>query len=300
MKKKNDKFAKKKETHLKPRQYKIRERIKELCSGEGLHTSALLKQLKGINKKDCEEAVNSLMAEKQIQMFVDPQNRKDKVFVTLTEEQGERYKGIGGNEIIILRLIESASDRGLWLKKIKQRTKIPHSDITKILKSLLKKKLIKEVRTKKGRNRKVYMGYDIKPSTDMFGGIWYLKTDLNVELIRGIQTFVLDRVKRMTSLVLSDSLRELKEKNLQNPVIQELGEKEMQQVFDTLVMDGFLEEVRINGMMKYVASNNHVDIEKDNAFTDIPCSTCPVFQYCTENGNISGKTCKYLQEWHSY
>jgi len=31
--------------------------------------------------------------------------------------------------------------------------------------------------------------------------------------------------------------------------------------------------------------------------TSVPCGTCPVFDMCSDGGDINPKTCKYLSDW---
>lgn len=49
--------------------------------------------------------------------------------------------------------------------------------ITKILKALESRKLVKSVKSVTGGNRKVYMLYELEPSRELTGGAWWVCHD---------------------------------------------------------------------------------------------------------------------------
>lgn len=40
-------------------------------------------------------------------------------------------------------------------------------------------------------------------------------------------------------------------------------------------------------------------LEERNAWTDMPCGKCPVFDFCTEGGPVNPGNCIYFKEWLS-
>eukprot|EP00951_Prasinocladus_malaysianus_P040032 scaffold455207_cov42-Prasinocladus_malaysianus.AAC.1 len=59
---------------------------------------------------------------------------------------------------------------GMWTKDMKFQSNLQQPQITKILKTLESRKLIKAVKSVSGGNRKVYMLYELEPSRELTGG----------------------------------------------------------------------------------------------------------------------------------
>eukprot|EP00983_Pelagomonas_calceolata_P107177 1159315-Pelagomonas_calceolata.AAC.7 len=55
---------------------------------------------------------------------------------------------------------------------MKARTNLPQPHITKILKTLEARKLVKSVKNVNNPSRKVYMAYELEPSRELTGGAW--------------------------------------------------------------------------------------------------------------------------------
>lgn len=77
----------------------------------------------------------------------------------------------------------------------------------------------------------------------------------------------------------------------------ELREDDMQNVLNTLIYDGLIEPVTSGKDIKYKPVL--IDIS-ENPFTEIPCSTCPVFDNCFDEGDINPKSCPYLKQWMEF
>lgn len=61
---------------------------------------------------------------------------------------------------------------GIWTRDIKMRTNMSQPQITKILKVLEGKDLIKSVKNVNNPSRKLFMCYELEPSRDITGGAW--------------------------------------------------------------------------------------------------------------------------------
>merc|ERR1711972_974354 len=62
---------------------------------------------------------------------------------------------------------------GAWSKSIKDQTNLQQHTITKVTKELMRRQLIKEVKSVQHRGRKVFMKWDIEPDKTVSGGTWY-------------------------------------------------------------------------------------------------------------------------------
>lgn len=63
---------------------------------------------------------------------------------------------------------------GLWTKDMKMRTNLPQPHITKILKTLENRKLVKSVKSVSNPGRKVFMLFELEPSRELTGGAWWV------------------------------------------------------------------------------------------------------------------------------
>ncbi len=61
---------------------------------------------------------------------------------------------------------------GMWTKDMKTRSNLTQPQITKILKTLESRDLIKSVKSVSNASRKVYMLFDLVPSAEITGGAW--------------------------------------------------------------------------------------------------------------------------------
>jgi transcription initiation factor IIE alpha subunit len=61
---------------------------------------------------------------------------------------------------------------GIWTKDLKSRTNLQQTHITKILRTLDQRKLIKSVKSVASANRKVYMAFEVEPAREITGGAW--------------------------------------------------------------------------------------------------------------------------------
>lgn len=77
---------------------------------------------------------------------------------------------------------------------------------------------------------------------------------------------------------------------------KDIRESDMEQLLEMMVLEGRLE--KMSGT-NYRLAMKAVDAGDDglNGFVDAPCGTCPVFDLCTDTGEISARTCVYFGEW---
>lgn len=61
---------------------------------------------------------------------------------------------------------------GIWTKDLRRRTGLATNVITKALKVLEQRELVKSVKSVQHGNRKQYMLFDVEPSEHVTGGVW--------------------------------------------------------------------------------------------------------------------------------
>lgn len=194
--------------------------------------------------------------------------------MTIVNLHLHRLKGLKQEDILIYRLIEQAGNMGIWQKDLKNKSRLQTRQINKHIKTLISRKLIKTVKTIHGKNKKVYMLADLEPSREITGGAWYNeKNELNKELIVALQDATLQFIVQKKFASTDNILDHIRSQGISSEV--DLKRDDIQSIIDTLVYDGLIEEVPDLKQSKQFYKPCGT-ITPENAFTDIPCSTCPV------------------------
>mmetsp|Transcript_71099 Transcript_71099/g.167594 ORF Transcript_71099/g.167594 Transcript_71099/m.167594 type:complete len:88 (-) Transcript_71099:1005-1268(-) len=79
----------------------------------------------------------------------------------------------------------------------------------------------------------------------------------------------------------------------------DLAAEEVEQLVSTLRYDGVIERCAsaTPGVREQTYRLARAAEAPTNHYTDMPCSSCPVFVECGEGGVISPETCVYMDEW---
>ena len=109
----------------------------------------------------------------------------------------EKLRGLDGNAVVIYQAIEKADNKGIWTRDIKFQTKIQGTALTKILKTLEGRHLIKPVKSVTAKTKKLYMLYHLTPSTELTGGVWYSDLDFDHEFISELRMFLLKEIREI-------------------------------------------------------------------------------------------------------
>lgn len=157
-------------------------------------------------------------------------------------------------EHIIYNLIKSSN--GLWLRDIKLKTNLNHILITKILKQMENKKLIKAVKNVKS-NRKVYVLYDAKIGDDLLGGIWFSEGEVDSEFVDEIGWVVLAFLLQNTDLCDDKTLKNIFEIKtfLEASKIAkvEIKNEDLEVLLKVMEYDGLIQEIIDGNEIKYRA-----------------------------------------------
>lgn len=82
--------------------------------------------------------------------------------------------------------------RGIWTRDIKIPTNIPQHTLTKILKILEQRSLIKSVRSVVSKSKKLYMLYDVTPAKEITGGPWYSDQKFDHEFVNELENYIVN------------------------------------------------------------------------------------------------------------
>eukprot|EP01117_Protostelium_nocturnum_P009959 TRINITY_DN3548_c0_g1_i1.p1 TRINITY_DN3548_c0_g1~~TRINITY_DN3548_c0_g1_i1.p1 ORF type:complete len:278 (-),score=62.56 TRINITY_DN3548_c0_g1_i1:120-953(-) len=249
----------------------------------------LIKQLPGVPLEKLGGAINDLSLDGKIQI--------GKVangvlwYKEVKVEEAGRLKGLNQEETILYHIIEAAGNMGIWSRDCKIKSNIPQTTITKILKTLETKKLIKTHQSvTSGTARKVYMLAHLDPHVDISGDIWYNGSEIDTDFIDKLQTACYQQISKKHAASVEELTAFVRKSGISKV---ELKISNVQSIVDTLEFDGRIEKTDINSNM-YRLSKLPV---QPNGFTKMPCGTCPVINECSEEGRINPKTCEYYQKW---
>ncbi|KAI8424998.1 hypothetical protein MSG28_006888 [Choristoneura fumiferana] len=95
-----------------------------------------------------------------------------------TQTNKTAVKGADNEEKVVYNLIEEAGNKGIWIRDIRVRSNLANTQLTKVLKSLESKKVIKAASKKK-----VYMLFNLEPDRSISGGAWYQDQDFESEFV---------------------------------------------------------------------------------------------------------------------
>ncbi|KAI9889176.1 MAG: 34-kDa subunit of RNA polymerase III (C) [Vezdaea aestivalis] len=259
--------------------------------------------------------VNALLDEKLFSLFM---HGGRVVWKVHSREKSSKRRTLSTDESLIYSCIEACGSAGAWRRTIQNKTNLHTSVISRGLKSLESRSLIKTVMNVKHPTQRMYMLDELAPSAEMTGGPWYMETG---ELDEGFIMVVADAAHRFVAMRSFEArkgaegvellpmppgyagyptLYEIKRFINSSGVIADgtLDDHAVGMIMDVLDWDGKVEKVRDG--RAYKAVRNKVDEDEmgtSNGLTGAPCGTCPVADVCEEGAPVSAKTCEYYGKW---
>jgi len=221
------------------------------------------------------------------------------VYKMVSEEKANKLQGLSREQELIYQEIRKSGNRGIWTRKIKVETGVQQQVLTKTLKLLEQRQLIKSVKSVTSRAKKLYMLFEEVPATEITGGAWYTEGEFDHEFVNGMSQFIHSFIIRLESVTLKSIEDAVRVSGISRV---ELSRADVQQIVDTLEYDGAIEkihgfenEIRIDDEGHSYRKSPTMDTPK--FVTDTPCGVCPIAAQCCEGGAISSATCIYMQEW---
>lgn len=191
------------------------------------------------------QVINELSKASKLQMS--KSGVDNELYYTLVaDEIAQKYVGLDVSAKLVLQCIEKAGNNGIWTKEIRMQTNIQQQALNKIFKQLEQRCLIKPVKSVTAKAKKLYMLYELTPSKEITGGVWYSGLEFDHEFISELRTFVMHCVRRLNSGQ-GVTISEIKKKMEQAKVSRvELNVDEVKQLVQTLVFDNYIEEGSLN------------------------------------------------------
>jgi DNA-directed RNA polymerase III subunit RPC6 len=268
-----------------------------LSNPQGSTANDVMAQFPELNRAALVSLLNKLTTEGRAEIFQQPD--KTLVWRAVELERVEKFKGLTQEERLVYSLIEKEGNMGLWTRDMKFRSNLQQTTINKILKTLQNRKLIKAVKSIAGRNRKVYMLYDLEPSIKVKGNAFYTPDgQFDSEFVTVLNKHCYLHIEQEGSVTLESMATFIRNSGMSNV---ELKDEDVQQIIDTLIYDGKVDKVKdaaisIPGRPSYVYKPSRVS-PPPNGLTEAPCGQCPVFYMCEDEGDVTPAKCPYLTQW---
>jgi DNA-directed RNA polymerase III subunit RPC6 len=159
------------------------------------------------------------------------------------EDLAGKLSGLDASSRLVYQVIERSSTAGIWTKDIRMQTNIQQQMLTKILKNLEQRQLIKPVKSVTQKAKKLYMLYELEPSKEITGGVWYSDQEFDHSFISELREFLLQCLRRLNGGK-GCTVAEIKDKIQQANVSRvALTNDDVGQLMRTLVYDHLVEEV---------------------------------------------------------
>ncbi|KAK9817314.1 hypothetical protein WJX72_012527 [[Myrmecia] bisecta] len=270
------------------------EAVLEVCrkhGNAGVADALLQEELHHMTMQARMMAINSLLNKHRLTLLTNPAD-ESLVYKEVIAEDAAKFKGLGTEEMLVYQHIQASGNYGIWTKDLKMKTNLAQPQITKLLKVLEQRSLIKAIKSVSNANRKVYMLYELEPARELTGGAWYTEHEYDSEFIEVLQQACYQFILNAGEASLDDVALFIKEKGFSKV---ELRADDVMSLINCLEYDGKIDRVeREEGEMFRRAL---LEIPDTSAFTNVPCGSCPVFNDCTPDGAISPNTCVYYQKW---
>lgn len=124
-----------------------------------------------------------------------------------------------------------------------KETNLQPPALNKIFKSLESRRLIKQVKSIAAKAKKLYMLYELTPSTELTGGVWYSDLEFDHGFITESRTFLMHCVRKLNKgqgVTLKEILAKMDQARISRV---NLGLNDVKQLMQTLVYDHAVEEV---------------------------------------------------------
>jgi hypothetical protein len=106
-------------------------------------------------KEELVPFINEKVAGSQITLYKDREQGDVTAYKLIKQEEANKLAGLSSEQRLVYDVCDRASNKGIWTRDIKLATNIPQHNLTKILKVLEVKNLIKSVRSIASKSKKV-------------------------------------------------------------------------------------------------------------------------------------------------
>lgn len=216
--------------------------ILRICSAnaQGVAQEELEAALASVPKEEMLAGLNTLL--KRGKLVPCPGVDGRMVFRIQSNEVAAKFQGLGAEERLVYQEVERAGNSGVSSRDLCKQTSLQTAQLTKVLKVLETRKLVRPVKSHAAKQQKMYILYDMEASKEITGGTFYSGQDFDHELIGQLQQCALQFITK------EDGANAQKVHNfIANCGLirgKPLAMSDMISVLDTLVYDGRVEKTR--------------------------------------------------------
>lgn len=300
----------------------LEERILTLCAqnAKGITDDIIVQDQPTIDGEKRMRALQRLLSQGKIELLKQGHSLLYKL--KATSSTTSKTKGFEKEQRLVYQIIEDSGNKGIWMREIRSRSNITQSELTRCLRTLESRKLIKNVRSVQAARRKLYMLYDITPDESVTGGAWYSDQDFESEFVQILNQQCLKFLEQKAFKAKSSNTDPLSRKSASFATPQEvckfitelgisrvaLTANNIETILNTLVYDGKAESSVVMGTtgrgregvggegVTTVYRLSHPLIS-DAGLSRVPCGVCPIISECCDEGAISPSSCQYMKQW---
>lgn len=244
------------------------------------------------------EAYNNLLSRGRIQVVERPvgaDGRRVVVYKWVSAEDAQRLAGLNAAERMVYELIAKSKENGQTKRDLRVKTNIHNnSEFKAIIERLTFRKLIKEIKSIKSSNKRVYIVAELEASQSHTGGPWYGDDqEFDQEFIHAMYEFVLAFISERDAVTVEEVAERISISGLSN---ETLTEDDVSKLMMTMLQDNQIEICKGDEI-------RHQYFRKTRPLPSVrmhmaqPCFKCPVKRHCTPGGVISPSNCVYMDDW---
>jgi len=253
---------------------------------DGLSQKELIES--GWDKQRLLQAANALKGKRRLEVAA--QGDGLVLFKAVAADTAVKFDGLTEEHRTLYKLIKDSGDTGIWTKDLQRKSGMATASLTRLAKMLESRRLIKQVAPIQSRTRKVWMLYELEPSSEVSGGSWYKDGAIDADLVDSLRESAYEYIAGCSKPVALTDIHRYLTSQGENRSIEDVDA-----VMFTLELE---RRVANQGGGKAAYSvRSQVNLSAFDSLETIPCLRCPVISRCCPGAEVSPETCKYLNTW---
>lgn len=118
------------------------------------------------------------------------------LYRTRTKEDAIKLVKLSNDCLLLYNQIEAVGQNGIWKRTLVTKSNLHENTVTKGLKELINKSLIKEIKSAKYPNKRIYILNYLTPSMENTGGNFYTEGELDTGMIHTLGEWILHYIEQ--------------------------------------------------------------------------------------------------------
>jgi len=208
---------------------------------------------------------------------------------------GKRLSELEHDEKKVYQTVADSKTNGTIASDISKKVGLTSRVVTSILGKLAKKNLVRSVKSVSKKNRNVWILYDLEPSEDITGGIWYRDNEFDKDFIDALYQKTFNYIEKQEVVSKKEIAIQLRSSGMTDA---DLKDENIQSILNMLIYDDKIEEYPSeNKANPLYSKSDWQKVLKTPVYAQTPCGTCPLFLECKDGGIVSPQTCLYFDDW---